>query len=351
MSLNNGKGRVILKNQLLYRDTFCENLTAVKHANGRDWWIVSPRNSYNQKKHSNEYFIFLLDPNGITGPFIQPIGPAWESTDWGGQATFSPDGNKYARINPFSGLYLYDFNRCTGRFSSPLHFNFSNDSFVVSTGVCFSPNNQYLYALTTTKVYQFDISSSDILASKTIVTKYDGFIDGILPTYFFQAEIAPNGKIYATAPNSVKFLHSIEQPNLRGDSCKVEQHSLALKSYAGWEVPNFPHFRLGKLQGSTCDTLTNTANPQSDRTEIYKIQFNCFPNPVNEILNISFSKNLQQNLWIDIFDLFGHKVISKQIFQNIIEIKINVSNIPSGIYLLKLRDKIGNFKVEKLVKQ
>lgn len=34
------KGEVIEKNILLYQDTFADNLTAVKHGNGKDWWII-----------------------------------------------------------------------------------------------------------------------------------------------------------------------------------------------------------------------------------------------------------------------------------------------------------------------
>ena len=69
MSLNSGLGAVSSKNQILLNDSLCKgNLTACKHANGRDWWLIS------HKAYSTLYYKFLITPNGIQGPFIQSIG-------------------------------------------------------------------------------------------------------------------------------------------------------------------------------------------------------------------------------------------------------------------------------------
>jgi len=49
MSLNNGNGKVVFKNKPLVQDTLHpDGLHAVRHANGRDWWIVEAR-SYSNK--------------------------------------------------------------------------------------------------------------------------------------------------------------------------------------------------------------------------------------------------------------------------------------------------------------
>jgi hypothetical protein len=43
MNLDNGKGDVISKNNILISDTLASgNITACKHANGRDWWVIEP---------------------------------------------------------------------------------------------------------------------------------------------------------------------------------------------------------------------------------------------------------------------------------------------------------------------
>ena len=43
-------------------------IQAVKHGNGKDWWLIC--HEYN----SNNYDRFLIDENGVHGPFVQSIG-------------------------------------------------------------------------------------------------------------------------------------------------------------------------------------------------------------------------------------------------------------------------------------
>ena len=51
MSENDGLGKVVEKRKLLISDTLDNGkLTAILHANGRDWWILVP------KYHTDEYY-------------------------------------------------------------------------------------------------------------------------------------------------------------------------------------------------------------------------------------------------------------------------------------------------------
>jgi len=75
MRLDNGLGDVVEHNQLMLRDTFTDMLTAVRHGNGRDWWVVV------HKHKGNKIFLFLVDTAGVHGPFSQAIGHNW--SDWG----------------------------------------------------------------------------------------------------------------------------------------------------------------------------------------------------------------------------------------------------------------------------
>ena len=254
MEKNGGLGEVVKKNQLLFTaHEFGQQVTCVRHANGRDWWLVLPYSTINIYNPSNKYFKFLFTPEGISGPFVQEIGEGWDYQFYSGQAAFSPNGEKYARMNPFNGVRLFDFDRCSGEFSNPLSIHFPEDT-IVSGGVAFSPNNRFMYISASSKVYQFDTWASDIENSRKTVAVYDGFMSPFW-TRFYQQMLAPNGKIYITAPNGVNMLHVINRPNLPGDSCKFEQHGLILPSFHDWNIPNFPHFRLGPVDGSSCDTL------------------------------------------------------------------------------------------------
>lgn len=66
MNGDNGKGEVKAKNIIIIQDTLIQGqLTACKHANGRDWWIVAP--AY----FGDGYYRCLLTPEGVQNPIFQ----------------------------------------------------------------------------------------------------------------------------------------------------------------------------------------------------------------------------------------------------------------------------------------
>ena len=110
--IDNEQGEVILRKELILHDTLgAGKLSACKHANGRDWWIIVP------EWNSNRYYRYLLTPEGIDTVGMQEVG---EPTINGlGQALFSPDGTKHVRFSGLSielgeWISIYDFDRCTG---------------------------------------------------------------------------------------------------------------------------------------------------------------------------------------------------------------------------------------------
>ncbi len=250
MELDGGLGGVIQKNKLVLEDTLdFGKLTAVRHANGRDWWLPVPE--YN----SNRYYRFLFDPEGLEEMEPQIIGE--EVPSGLGQAVFSPDGSKYARMNGISAtvgafLDIYDFDRCSGLFSN--HNRVQYPQSFGAQGVAISPNSRFLYVPAGLQVFQYDLHAEDIAASEVIVASYDGFVSP-LPTYFFLAQLAPDGKIYICASSTVNVLHIIHKPDEKGAACAFEQHGLILPTLNKFSLPNFPNYRLGPLDDSPCDTL------------------------------------------------------------------------------------------------
>ena len=114
MNFNTSDGEVIMKNIPILNDTIGGGgnlLTACKHANGQDWWILLP------KYNSNVYYRFLIAEDSIYGPFRQEVGYSFSGIDWSGQDVFSPDGSLYIRYDPQNQAHLYDFNRCAGELS------------------------------------------------------------------------------------------------------------------------------------------------------------------------------------------------------------------------------------------
>ncbi|QLH45308.1 MAG: hypothetical protein HWD58_06670 [Bacteroidota bacterium] len=69
MDSNQGKGKVILKDKILSDKQHYYNtaMTAVKHANGKDWWLVKA------DCFSHRLQEFLVREDSILGPFYQNI--------------------------------------------------------------------------------------------------------------------------------------------------------------------------------------------------------------------------------------------------------------------------------------
>ena len=236
MEANGGLGAVIEKNKIAVEASFAMargQLQAVKHANGRDWWIFIP------KALSNCYYRILFDPTGPHPPELECAGIEWEERHGIGQAVFSPSGNIFARINPWNGLHIFDFDRCDGSLSNPVHISFPQDTFTAA-GVSISPNSRYLYATTVSKLYQFDLEAADIASSKVLIDSLD--IDNFpnLGAIFYQNQLAPDGKIYIAGISSHLYYHIISEPDETGQACNFIQQGLLLPALNFVSIPNFP---------------------------------------------------------------------------------------------------------------
>lgn len=73
--------------------------------------------------------------------------------------------------------------------------------------------------------------------------------------------------------------------------------------------------------------------------------FRYYPNPVNDVLNVSYSKTLTA---ITVFNLLGQEVIAKTINQN--DAQIDLSQLAAGTYMVKVQSEDA-FKVIKVVKK
>ena len=249
MGLNGGKGKIIEKNILIISDTFANSgIDAVKHANGRDWWVIIP------KMTSNCYHTLLVSPYGIDIVFIQASGVWWPPfADLTTQSCFSNDGLKFIRFSDEVGLQVFDFDRCSGLFNDPnlVPFEFNNGYFC---GASISNNSRFAYVTDTRTAWQYDLTASDIASTKTLIATYDGFKNPY-ECDFHIAQLAPDGKIYLNTWGGCKNLHVIEHPDRPGTACEFRQHGVSLFTYTEVGLPNMPNFRLGPMDGSKCDSL------------------------------------------------------------------------------------------------
>jgi hypothetical protein len=345
VAADNDSGVVLQKNVLLFQDALADQLTAVRHANGRDWWILVP------KAGGNRYFRFLFSPAGVEGPWGQDIGHPWLPWYWSGQVCFSPDGRKYIRMNPFNGLHVFDFDRCTGTLSNPLAIGFPEHvaSSADSGGVSVSPNGRFLYVSFSTRVYQYDLYAASIAASRKTVAVYDGFLSP-LPTTFYQHALGPDGKIYITASNSVNRLHVIHRPDEPGEACDLEQHGLRLAGLHAFAAPNIPHFRLWGEAGSPCDTLGLTGPVAAPEERRPPFGIRLFPNPAGEQAILLLEGAPPGPAWMGLYNAVG-QLVRQASWPQAGRHEISLAGLPAGVYYAQIATADGQRRVLPLAKR
>ncbi len=253
---NHDRPKVVLKDQVIDHTLLQTGMMkAVRHGNGRDWWIILISGD------NTTYFTYLLNPTGLHLVHNQKVGKYQRGYN-SGNATFSYDGRKYAAIdgryhNEEAIVSVFDFDRCTGKLSKPNHRKIKIMRYGLGQSVTFSPNGRYLYYNNDTVLYQMDLKRNGY--PETFIAEYDGFesFPDMWTSYTpfgFWAE-GPDGKLYNVSGAGVAFhMHIMDYPDEPGVSCSFRQHALRIPNNP-WTIPNFPHYRLGPLDGSPCDTL------------------------------------------------------------------------------------------------
>lgn len=323
MSLDNGLGGVTEKNIPVVNDfLFIGDLTAVKHANGEDWWVVVPR------RGSNVYHRVLLTADGITSVDTQAVGMEVSFYGTGsGQAVFSPDGTKYARYNEKSQVILYDFDGQSGLLSNYRQFTIRDTASL--GGIAFSPNNRFLYVSSLFELYQFDLAAPDIQASKVLIASWDGFRILGIPTLFFNMQLGPDCRIYMIAPNSVPYLHVIHHPDYPGTACGFEQHGLRLPTWNAFSQPNFPNYRLGTPYPVCDSSIVLSGGPGIFQpVEAVKV----YPNPAVEEVHLEFAlPPAKAGEWV-LYDAFGRAALREKVLPGQQAYTFSLAGLPPGLY-------------------
>lgn len=164
---NNGLGRLELPKKRLFtlppgaqtRD-FVESITATKHANGIDFWIVSIQRSGTNSK----MVAWLLTENGISSSPVTSAIPnisLMNNLDFYGYLKISPNGKFFSFLLKKEKNFVWgEFDNSTGRFTNIHDYYSLRRTTFDCYGGEFSANNQYLYissgTLSNKKVYAFD---------------------------------------------------------------------------------------------------------------------------------------------------------------------------------------------------
>ena len=229
MTLNGGNGDVTaVKNINLISGVVSEKLTAVRHANGSDYWVLCHQ--------SDSYYAFLVTSSGVSStPIVNNIGI---NVNVGpeGYMKFSPDGTRLIALHLAYGVDLLDFDANTGQLSNYQPLVFPE---IYNYGVEFSPSGNIIYISSFELINppyekfiylrQYDLLAPDIADSATELYNYYinsfGEAQGAL-------QVAPDGKIYHVynndADNYNYYVSVIEQPEVLGTGCNFISEAISV---------------------------------------------------------------------------------------------------------------------------
>lgn len=343
ISLNNGNGDVISKNNVAINEYVSySDLTATRHSNNIDWWVISPGRA------NNKYFVVQMTDQGPMPYKEQSIGLDFYFLDDGGsQSCFSPDGKHYARMTPSNGLFLMDFDRSSGTLSNFRNIVTGSETNDHTVGVAFSPDSRFVYLSYRWDLYQYDTQDPDPVSALIHLDTWDGYVeDGIWAAGFDAAMLGPDCKIYIRTGTSNKVMHVIHDPNQKGLDCHFQQHGIQLPAWNHASIPNFVNYRLG--YEPVCDSnlvMSFIGNPNEF---IYDALL--YPNPVNKELNIEFH---EPNNFIKSASLLNAagQLIKKYSFTSISQKQtIQLDDIQSGVYFVKIILENQRIILKRIVK-
>ncbi len=324
MSLDSGKGAVIVKNELLLKRS-TEKLCCIKHSNNNDVWIIT------HELDSNKFCSFLLTMDSInTSPIVSYSGYNHTWYNHYGCMKGSHNGEKIAVAIAQDRCQLLNFDNSTGIVSNPMTVlgDFGWNSPTGIYGVEFSPNDSILYISaydsSSASLYQLDISlptEGDIVNSEILLCHYEGVLGSTL-------QIGPDGKIYlAHVLND--YIGVVNNPNTYGFGCNYIDSAIYLNgNKSNFGLPNFINDQFNDNFSSSKRIITLDSD------------IRVFPNPTTRKITIE-AEGVES---IEVINLQG-----KQIYKGK-ETEIDLSTQPKGIYIIKVITDKQTIS-QKLIKQ
>ncbi len=232
LSLRGGLGDVLLPNcQRItppgYRLT--EALTAVRHANGTDYWVLV------HGVDTDEFLAYHLPAGGpAPGPVRSAAGRPHPTL--AGPAVLlraAPDGRTLAAGVPGFGVELFDFDNATGRVGNPRRAALPA-ALSAPYGLEFSPDNAKLYVSEAVLgLYQLDLLTNALAVRLAAGVPAGGGAFGL--------QRGPDGRIYV-AQAGAGAVGCILTPNRAGTACNYQPAAVPLPGGFGFlGLPNLPN--------------------------------------------------------------------------------------------------------------
>ena len=210
--------------------TFHEKLTAVRHANGRDVWVIAHR------WEADEFWAVPVTPCGVdtANTVVSAVGTFvggffnFPTCNDRGMLVASPQGNRLVMCNEgpagTASLDLYDFDPATGIVTNPILLPSPYPSYQGQTwcyGAAFSPNGQLLYVSSWyhAPLLQFDVTQpTAALVQASQVTAGTTTFQTEPDRGFGHLRLGPDGRLYVSIWNTDR-LAIVPDPDIPGPGC------------------------------------------------------------------------------------------------------------------------------------
>ncbi|MBC6996376.1 T9SS type A sorting domain-containing protein [Lewinella lacunae] len=346
---NNGRGSVPSKG-ILIDDRLAEAPHYLnRHANGEDWWVVSPL------RDTNLYAVYLLDSTGIELYDIQQIGIEDSGFSRGGdQSVFSPQGDQFYRYCSCEGMQIFDFDRKTGQLSN---FQFVEMPIIDRTppfgnagGVGISPSGRFAYVSTVYTIYQYDLWAADIAASRLTVGVLTNPNNNhpIFAPRAWNFQLGPDCKLYAYAHNTDAH-HVIHYPDELGLASGWEQEAMQLPFPIFRDQPAFPNFRLGPLGKESSPCAAPIVSQREVVRQSRQAVVDIYPNPAGSYVRLALKpfSGLQEGTW-RLIDAYGRTVKTIALRRDEL-VTLPREGLPAGVYFWQVISRGAVLDQGKLV--
>lgn len=336
---NGGAGSIVRKNVPILSDVVLRGggMTACKHANGRDYWLIMGASVI------NKFYEFLITPDSILGPYTQKIGPDFPLPYDVAYSKFSQDGSMFASGVIEGPIVLMNFDRCSGEFTNPINIyhnassNPATDPINGCASLEFSPNGQFLYVNNLNDLTQYNLLDNNIQDSVELYVfdSTDQYEIGML-------QLAPNGKLYGSTWNGgLSAIHVVNYPDSIGNSADFVYGGQPTLTQNSYNLPNLINYNLGPLIGSGCDTILSIQNPKPIKQEP-----RIMPNPADKYIYVEMG--MQGDYEFELMNSEGQVIANKQTHQ--VDI-FDTESLAGGVYLVRVLERQSNtmIGVQKVV--
>jgi hypothetical protein len=253
MSLSGGLGAVTTKNVSLTAFLMCEKLTAVRHCNNVDVWVIAKR------WNSSAFLAWRITSTGVIIPAVVSsagVVPTGASPSSYGQLKSNVQGNKLIAAyygttgGGMNTAEIYNFDNSTGIVSSAVNLG----TIVGAYGCEFSPNGNVAYVATNQgSLFSFNLCTNNIAASRVQIASTGPF--------FGSMQLERYGRILI-AKGTLSRLAAIQSPNTFGAGCNFTDNFLVLPASSRMGLPNFVPYYFQQTIDFTWNETCGLANFQ-----------------------------------------------------------------------------------------